>query len=178
MRLILTGFGPFGSFETNPSQVLVERMGRPLSVLEVSFSAVEQWLDILDPESFDALLMVGVDGRASRMRLETVGKNLIGDAPDVTGRCLAGAAIAVGGPERLGSTLWYDVLNDAGFMSESLCLESNDDAGSYLCNFALYSALHRFPDKKVGFLHIPSFDRLSLVCQAEGLDGLLRRLEG
>jgi pyrrolidone-carboxylate peptidase len=31
------------------------------------------------------------------------------------------------------------------------------DAGSYLCNYLLYRALLRFPEKRIGFLHVPAF---------------------
>lgn len=150
MRLLVTGFGAFGEFDNNPSSLLAPECGCEHCVLEVSFKAVDAFLAGLDPESFDALLMLGVAGKAEAMRVETVARNWIGPVLDVRGERHGPGLLDPAAPPRLAATLWpAELLADAPLRAASI------DAGDYLCNYLFFRALQAFPDKRVGFLHVP-----------------------
>jgi pyrrolidone-carboxylate peptidase len=173
-RTLVTGFGPFLNIRENPSSMLAAASGRSFELLEVSYAGVRQFVEQLDGRHFDRLLLMGVNARADRMHLEVLGRNEVGSTPDVLGHV---PELRVAREENVyarTSTLWRPLLErrDLGpniGMSES--------AGGYLCNFALYEALRRFPDKQVGFLHVPSPDALSLETMEVELHRLLRMVE-
>ena len=59
-RTLVTGFSLFGSFAANPSSQLATECGRPFEIMEVSYSAVDQFLSQLPAESFDRLVILGI----------------------------------------------------------------------------------------------------------------------
>jgi pyrrolidone-carboxylate peptidase len=169
MRILLTGFGPFAHISENPSWILARKSGFPATELAVTFDAVETFLDSVDPESFEVLLMIGVAARSRVLRLERVGRNRIGPYPDASGSVREGE-ISVQGPHTLKSTLWRpDHVIKPG-------TRFSNHAGDYLCNYALYRALQTFPTKRVGFLHIPEFKTVKESRQAELLQDLIARI--
>lgn len=150
MRLLVTGFGAFGEFDSNPSALLAEGCGCEHRVLEVAFEAVEEFLAALDPATIDGLLMLGVAGKAEAFRVETTARNRIGTTPDVRGVVQGPGPIDPAGPPLLAATLWStELIVDASKRAPSV------DAGDYLCNYAFYRALQSFPEKRIGFLHVP-----------------------
>lgn len=168
MKTLVTGFGPFGAIEENPSAWLAEHSGRDFQLLDVSYAAVEAWLES-DPE-FDRLLMIGVSANRPTMSLELIGRNVTGQALDID---------QIGGPAmidgrdlpQLGSTLFH------GITELPTGIEFSHTAGDYLCNFSLFRALQRFPARKVGFLHIPPFAVLDRETQLRLLGWLLETVE-
>lgn len=171
----MTGFGAFGTVADNPSARLAEGCGRNFAVMEVAYDYADAFLRALDPERFDVLLMLGVATTRDWMTPEMFARNWRGETPDVRGKAPAGP-IDPEEPLLIESTLW-----DAGLlarMETSLDLRTSLDAGSYLCNYASYRAIRRFPDKRVGFLHVPPFERMAEVRQAEVLANVLAAIEG
>ena len=83
--LKVAAFGPFGSFEVNPSLTLARRVFEDVEELEVAFAFVDAWLDRIRDEDWTALLVIGVDGKAEALRLETLGRNVVAALPDVRG---------------------------------------------------------------------------------------------
>jgi len=103
--------------------------------------------------------------------LERVARNEIGPTPDVRGFVRGPAAIEPGGPVALATTL---------FNHSTPALASHagsDDAGWYLCNYLYYRALRRFPDRRVGFVHVPPLEILPLDAQQDQLARLLEVIE-
>lgn len=172
MRLFATGFGPFLDVEENPSQTLAEQCGLPHAILPVEFAAVDRFLDGWDFEAYDALLLMGVAARRDRISLELVGRNRIGATPDTAGIVAGPGPIAPAGPFQLASTLWRPGLAslDPDRLQESV------DAGEYLCNYALYRALERFPRHRIGLLHVVSPGALALDVQLETVGRLVAAL--
>jgi pyrrolidone-carboxylate peptidase len=148
-RTLLTGFLSFGAFDVNPSALLAQSCGQRRVLLEVTFDAVDRFFDELPADSFDRLLMLGVCGHASLMQLECAARNYVGEAPDVRGVVRGPGAIDPAGPELREGTLW----NRSSAPPPDSIL--HHDAGSYLCNYAYYLALARFPGTHIGFLHVP-----------------------
>jgi len=150
-RTLVTGFGPFAGIPDNPSEHLARTSGRSCVTLEVSFEAVEAFLESLRADPVERLIMVGVAASAKRMRVETVARNWIDPRPDVRGLIRGPAPIDPTGPEGLASRL-------------AACpggphWEVSADAGAYLCNFLLYRSLQRL-SCPAGFVHIPPFEVL------------------
>jgi pyrrolidone-carboxylate peptidase len=172
-RTLVTGFGPFLNIRENPSSQLAGAAGRSFELLEVSYEGVRRFLRGLNEDSFDRLLLMGVNAGADKMHLEVLGRNTVGETPDVLGHVPELRFAREEGPVTIESTLWRPLVREP--LGERLAV--SDDAGSYLCNFSLYSALLRFPGKQVGFLHVPSADTLPLEHQLEELEKLLERLE-
>lgn len=174
MRTFVTGFLGFGRFDENPSATLARESGRPFALLEVRYAAVDRFLEALDPNAFDALLMLGVAGGATRFRLERVGRNRHGPLPDVGGHVPTGETIDDGNGA-IASTLWCDATVAACVGDD---VATSDDAGDYLCNYALRRALRAFPTKRVGFLHVPPVESVAIEAQRATLDRVLRSIEG
>lgn len=168
-RLFATGFGPFGEFAENPSALLAEGSSLPFRILEVSFQAVEQALDDLALEGWDRLMLIGVAGNADKMRLESVARNWIGSTADVRGVVAGPGPIDPTGPRFLHGLLW------AGF-ADTDKYSVTTDAGTYLCNYALFRAIQRFPERTVGFLHVPPVAKVALEAQRATLNSILTQL--
>ena len=75
----------------------------------------------------------------------------------------------------LGGTLW-PTLKLSAFLDDYDAIMSYD-AGDYLCNFAYYEALNRFPSKLVGFLHVPPLEMVSIEKQQKAVQHLIDQIE-
>ncbi len=173
-RTLVTGYGPFLDVTDNPSARLAQGCGRPHRVLEVSFEAAAAFVESLDPDSFDRLLMIGVAKGREHVTPELFARNQIGHTRDVRGEDRFGP-IEAGGPMLREASLWR---------CEELCdllldrrMRVSMDAGRYLCNYVAYRALMRFPEKRVGFLHVPDPAQMALESQAEVLQRVLAAIE-
>lgn len=172
MRVFVTGFGPFGQIKENPSSLLAQDCGKPYAILEVSYEAVDRFLEReFARDTFDALLMLGVSARAKTMHLEMFGANACQSHPDVQG--ISGKPIIEpGGPASRPTTLWETHHQSPyGFRRST-------SAGRYLCNYALYQGLRLLPNHKVGFVHVPTAETLGLDEQLKRLKTLLRDISG
>ncbi len=165
MRWLVTGFGAFEDVSDNVTSHVAPLMGEPFHILEVSYQAVDEFLTSLDPESFDALLALGHDKRADRIRIETLGRNVIGPRPDVRGYLPPSPQT---GSDTVPASLWNLIgLQDCDHWTIS------EDAGDYLCNYMLYQASKTFPSKLIGFLHLPPAEVVSLEEQSAGIRELM-----
>jgi pyroglutamyl-peptidase len=169
---LVTGFREFGGFAANPSALLAASCGRPFELLEVSYHAVDEFLDRLArlTHSFDQLLMLGLRARGTTMDVETVARNWVGEVPDVRGAVRGPAPIEVGAPDTMPSTLFEGAPSLAP-------LSPSDDAGCYLCNYLYYRALRLLPAKRVGFVHVPPTAVMPLDAQRHALALLLDAIE-
>jgi pyroglutamyl-peptidase len=163
-RLLVTGFGPFPGIPRNPSAEAARRLACSLRWrrlgLEVELAELSTAYAALDSElrpalrehAPDALLMIGVAGRAREVRIETRARNRAGilrpDARKATPRRL----VLDGGPaERRTRTVpehHVAILRRHGFR-----VRASIDAGDYLCNASYFAALEG--NMPVLFVHIP-----------------------
>jgi pyroglutamyl-peptidase len=193
MMTVVQGFGPFGEFTVNPSELLVRSLaGRgdpqvhaevlPVS-LEQAAAEIPRLMAKLEPQVW---LGVGLAAGRTALSLEAVALNLA-DWPaaeaDADGVSVARAPIAPDGPAAHLTTLPAEAILAAwreagipGYLSQT--------AGSYLCNFSFYTAAQaaRALGRPclVGFLHVPLLPELvtqpdrqpsmAMALQAAGLD--------
>ena len=153
MKILTTGFAPFGGETINPSyeavRLLPETIGEHrITKLElpVTFEGTPALLAekvrALNP---DVLISVGQAGGRPNITLERVAINLM-DAriPDNDGYS----------PEDIPVKKMMEAMNEAG-ISTSLSYS----AGSYVCNTVMYAGLylatHEFPGMRSGFIHVP-----------------------
>ncbi len=144
----------------------------PFSVIPVTFEAVDAELDRIAEESWDALLMLGLASKSATLRFETVAHNHISPAPDVEGTTWGPGPIDPAAPSQLHATLWRGL----GAETETEQRSATTDAGGYLCNYILFRALQRFPDKPVGFLHVAEPALMPLDRQLEHVQEVLLAL--
>lgn len=154
MRVLLTGFGPFGEVVSNPTERIARALGGV--VLPTSFARAETML-FERLSGHDAVLMLGVAETSEHVRIELVGRNHDqARIPDVDGAQPVGA-IVEDGPEVLPVTL--DVAAVEGAIADTgLRPQRSDSAGAYVCNHLLYRVLHRLQgtSTRAGFLHLPA----------------------
>lgn len=154
MRVLLTGFGPFGEVVSNPTERLARRFGG--LVLPTSFARAPHLLSE-NLAGRDFLLMLGVAESAEEFRVETLGRNLDeARIADVDGAQPRGI-IVEGAPEVLPVTV------DAARMCAAITATGSPaslslSAGAYVCNHVLFSTLHALSGAplRAGFLHVPA----------------------
>lgn len=173
MNLFITGFGAFGSHKENPTSILVPKLDCPFQLLEVSFQAVEDFLDSDSLTGFSAWLMLGVHGSATKLHLELRAQNHIGPHPDVRGSIQGPAPIDPRAPSQLSSTLWTTEHHHI----ESEFQHPTIDAGDYLCNYAFFRGLQTFPELKIGFLHCPTFEQMNEQTQLKEIKRIIEELK-
>jgi pyrrolidone-carboxylate peptidase len=169
MKILVTGFGPFGPVKDNASAHLAEGSGHSFKVLEVSYRAVEDYFDELAKNPPDVVLLLGHDLNAHKMRLETVAHNRIGEKEDVRGEVWGPGPIDPLAPAQLSATLWIPEV-----LFESETREPGCDAGGYLCNFSFFKACQKLPRTRVGFIHVPPFERIDKEVQLREIGRVLR----
>jgi len=169
MSLLVTGFGPFGEVMDNASGRLAEECRMPFRVVEVAYRAWDELMDELAENPPTHFLLLGVDVNASQMKLETVAHNRIGPKEDRRGEVWGPGPIDPLAPAQLSATLWH-----AGALAASDHSEAAYDAGGYLCNYSFFRTAQRFPASRVGFIHVPPFEKVSKEIQL----AVLRRIIG
>ncbi|MGZ3448682.1 MAG: pyroglutamyl-peptidase I family protein [Polyangiales bacterium] len=166
MRVLVTGFGPFGDILDNPTSRLVARLhGRRIHGLEIvglalptSFSRAKRVVAArLAEGDLHGVLMTGVADSSDVFRVETLGRNHDrARLPDVDGESPNGP-IEPSGPASITITIDGNRLHDA-IVAAGLPATLSDDAGAYVCNHVLYTTL-RIARVPAAFLHVPADDR-------------------
>ncbi len=108
----------------------------------------------------DLALHFGVSSRARGFEIEQRARNACAATPDASGALPTGAAISDGGTEHLPASLPVRHIV-ARLRQLGIPAFVSRDAGTYLCNAALYHSLVCAKDKdaagrRVGFVHIPA----------------------
>ena len=167
MKILLTGFAPFGGQRINPSWEAVSGTDQSLFcgvtlerlLLPVTFAGVMPLLREAAGEGTDAVILTGQAGGRDRVCLERAAVNRMrASRPDGDGFAPLDLAIRPGGPEALLSTLpAADIL--ARWEKAGVHGAESRDAGTYVCNRLMYGALaylgERRPSVPCGFIHLP-----------------------
>ncbi len=168
MRVLITGFEPFGGDAINPSEMLAEMLALPAkpvpgldiaaAILPCAFASMPEALAAaISRHSPDILLGFGLAGGRSAISIERIGINII-DAriQDNQAAQPVDAPVIKDGPAAYFATIpikaIYAALNKA-----SIPAEISQTAGSFVCNAVLYTSLHMAKNRalRAGFIHLP-----------------------
>ncbi len=168
MRILVTGFQPFGELQVNPSQLIVEHLQAsqrddiiPLVLPTAYQAAGERIASAIQADQPDAVIMLGVAQRRATISLERIAVN-VDDAklPDNSGVIASGESIAQGGPAAYWSTLPLMTMQTA-LAAHELPVEISNHAGTFVCNHTFYVARHTLESLgrpiPCGFIHVPAF---------------------
>lgn len=167
MKILVTGFDPFGSEKINPALEAVKRLptqisGAKIITLEIPtvFNEVgpiiQQAIQTYQP---DLVLNVGQAGRRFNITVEKVAINLA-DAriADNQGNQPLDEAIFADGPTAYFTQLPVKAIVSALNENEIPAAVSYT-AGTFVCNYVMYYVQHlistRYPKIKGGFIHVP-----------------------
>ena len=167
MKVLVTGFDPFGGEPINPAPEAVKAMKDTIAGAEIvkmqiptvvgkSIEKIHQKMKELQP---DLVISVGQAGGRFGVTPERVAINVT-DAriPDNEGNQPIDEPIFPDGPAAYFSNLpvkaMVQAIKDAGYPSVL-----SNSAGTYICNHVMYGILYyiekEFPNVRGGFIHVP-----------------------
>lgn len=166
VRVLVTGFQPFGGASLNPSQAVVEQLrstgiqGVELHcvVLPVEFGrAAEVLLGLIDELRPQIAIALGQAEGRTKISLERVAINL-DDAriADNAGNQRVDSEIISGGPSAYFSTLPVkDIVNTLD--ADGVPAEISMTAGTFVCNHVFYAMQHHCVGRNIatGLIHMP-----------------------
>jgi pyroglutamyl-peptidase len=185
VKILVTGFEPFGGSSLNPSEQVVRALaGQPAGgprlshgphegaepvpratvvteILPVDrYRGPEALRSALERTQPDAVLCLGEASRRAALSIERVAINLMDyRIPDNSGQQVTDLPVVPGGPAAYFVTLPVRAML-AAVQGAGVPVELSLSAGSYLCNQVLYDLLHqlsgREPVLRAGFIHLPS----------------------
>lgn len=167
MKILVTGFDPFGNEPINPAIETVKRLpdeilGAEIVKLEintVAFKSLNQIKEAIKKEKPDVVLSVGQAGGRFDITVEKVGINLDDyRIPDNEGNQFIDRPIFEDGPASYFSTLPVKAMVEK-IKEKHIPASVSYSAGTFICNHVLYGVLymatHEFEGLKSGFIHIP-----------------------
>ena len=191
MRVILTGFEPFGGSDVNSSWETAVRVGQlaPKDVklevvqLPVSFKrAGDAVREILDMKRPDVLIMLGQRGKGQSIDIERIAVNLMDSVnPDNDGYCPQDQTIQADGESAYFSNLPVKALRDA-LLQRNIPTKVSNSAGLYVCNSTYYNALNEIEkyslQVKAVFVHLPKLSQdFPVELLAESVKTIIERIQ-
>ncbi len=169
MKLLLTGFEPFGGSSVNPSQKIVTVLdGKSIHGMKIdgvvlpvdNLKGPASLIKALERSSYDCILSLGEASRRPAISIERIAVNLMDyRIPDNSGKTLVDTPIQPARPAAYFSTLPVRIILDR-LPAEGIPAELSLSAGAYLCNQVLYTLLDYLAKGKsgtpAGFIHLPS----------------------
>ena len=164
ITILVTGFGPFGGENVNPSEMILKRL--PDNVVDVRIEKLLLPVEFVGSREIaiakydelcpDAVIMLGQAGGRSAITPETMAKNLMNaKIPDNAGYKPENEKIAVNGSNILYSALPTEKIVEA-IKASGVPASISSDAGGYVCNCLFYSMLyHNSGAVPTGFIHVP-----------------------
>lgn len=193
MKILLTGFDPFGGEAVNPALEAVKKvkdeiLGAQIVKLEIPTvfrkgpQTIFKKIEEVKP---DMVLSIGQAGGRSAITVEFVGINYA-DAriPDNEGNVPIGVKLFEDGENAYFATLPVRAMVE-GIKKAGLPAFLSYTAGTYVCNDVLYSILYyqkkHAPNMKAGFIHVP-FAMEQIVAKPNGtpamsVDDIARAIE-
>ena len=186
MKLLITGFEPFGGEESNASWAAVERLpGRigpwklekrclPVMYGE-AFRVLERQMEALKP---DAVICVGQAGGRGAITPERVAVNLRDvRIPDNAGAQPRDEAVDPQGPAAYFSTLPVRRMTEA-IQAAGIPAALSLTAGAFVCNDLFYLLMRSLEGSGVpgGFIHVPAAKDLPTEQTALGLQAAITAL--
>ncbi|RTZ11645.1 pyroglutamyl-peptidase I [Streptococcus pneumoniae] len=167
MKILVTGFDPFGGETVNPALEAVKSLPSEIHGAEVHWVAIPtvfyKAADVLETAIVryqpNAVLCIGQAGGRASLTPERVAINQ-DDAriPDNQGNQPIDTPIRQDGQAAYFSTLPIKAMVQA-IKEEGLPATVSNTAGTFVCNHLMYQALYladkKFPHMRAGFMHIP-----------------------
>jgi len=167
MKILVTGFDPFGGEKVNPSIEAVKRLPDTIAgadIIKVELptvfgKSIKKLEEVLERENPDITICVGQAGGRNRISVERVAINISdGRIPDNEGYQPIDEPIFEDGENAYFSNLpikaMVKEMND-----KNIPAEVSNTAGTYVCNHIMYGLLYninkKYPNMKGGFIHIP-----------------------
>lgn len=164
MKILLTGFEPFGGSAVNPSQQVVQALAaNPPSDIDLVTAILpvervagpQRLLEAVQAFQPQAVLCLGEASRRAVVSIERVALNLLDyRIPDYAGQQCQDEAVFPDGPAAYFVTLPVRAML-AAIQAAGVPAELSLSAGAYLCNQVLYTLLHT-RSVPGGFIHLPS----------------------
>jgi len=164
MRILLTGFEPFGNATSNPSGEIVKQISMDnvfTAILPVAYTkSAEHLLALIAEHNPDVVICLGQAEGRTQITPEKVAINL-DDArlADNEGVLRSDVKILEGGPDAYFSTLPVKDIVEA-IKAKGVPAVVSLSAGAFLCNHVFYVAQNKFAGTHVrsGFMHVPLMD--------------------
>ena len=167
MKILVTGFDPFGGEKVNPALEAVKSLPSVIHGAEIRWVEIPtvfyQSAEVLEAEieryQPDVVLCIGQAGGRASLTPERVAINQ-DDAriPDNQGNQPIDTPIRLDGQAAYFSTLPIKAMVQA-IKEEGLPATVSNTAGTFVCNHLMYQALYfadkKFPNMRAGFMHIP-----------------------
>ena len=168
MRVLLTGFEPFGGDSVNSSQETVKAVTCDefgdievvTDILPVSFNRVEKALcGLIDEKDPDVVIMLGQSGLSDCIKIERVALNLMDSVNgDNDGYTPDEETICLDAPPAYFTQLPVKKLRDC-LIQSGIPAKTSSSAGLYVCNRTYLAALHHIAstgrNTKAVFIHLP-----------------------
>jgi len=200
MKILVTGFDPFGGETVNPAIESVKRLPDRIGNVEIikleiptvigkSVALIKTAIELHHP---DVVLSVGQAGGRPDITVERIGIN-IDDCriTDNEGNQPVDMKVAADGPAAYFATLPIKAMVN-NIKAHGIPASVSNSAGTFICNHVLYGVAHivatQYPAMKSGFIHIPFLPQQvlnkpgmpsmtldvivqGLVCAIEAIDG-------
>ncbi|WP_373093669.1 pyroglutamyl-peptidase I [Streptococcus oralis] len=167
MKILVTGFDPFGGEKINPALEAVKSLPSEIHGAEIHWVEIPtvfyQSAEVLEAEIVryqpDVVLCIGQAGGRASLTPERVAINQ-DDAriPDNQGNQPIDTPIRLDGQAAYFSTLPIKAMVQA-IKEEGLPATVSNTAGTFVCNHLMYQALYladkKFSHMRAGFMHIP-----------------------
>lgn len=174
VRVVVAGFGPFPGVRKNPSAEIVRALktmqrfraagiALDTGVFETAYGAAESALEKLIASKPDAIVLFGVAGRATHVRVETIARNRASVLhPDHARFTPSARKLSAEGVPLL-KVRGPAMRMRAAIRATGIKAELSVDAGSYLCNAVFYRALSATASAArpplTYFIHVPPVRR-------------------
>ncbi|MBP5355069.1 MAG: hypothetical protein J6Y67_08065 [Lachnospiraceae bacterium] len=173
MKVLVTGFEPFGKFTINSSERAVSQLPKSLggneivtAILPVSYSRSDKLLlDVMRSVRPDAVVCVGQNASAPDIRVEsTAGNYAHSEEEDSDHNLWLYRSIDMSGAPSYRSTLPIEEIV-RNLKQAGIDAEVSHSAGTFVCNCLMYQALRacetEFTGVRCGFVHVPALPEQS-----------------
>lgn len=167
MKILVTGFDPFGGEPMNPAIETVRRLPDMIAGAEIiklgiptvchkSLRVIDEAIAENDP---DVVLSIGQAGGRPDITVERVGIN-VDDyrIPDNEGNQIVDEPICPDGPDAYFVTVPIKAMVRR-IQDRNIPASVSNTAGTFVCNHVTYGVCHmiatKYPGKRSGFIHIP-----------------------
>ena len=170
MKILVTGFDPFGGEKINPALETIKRLpdtilGAQIIKLEIPTvvgKSLAKITEAVEKENPDAVLSIGQAGGRSEITVERIGIN-IDDCriPDNEGNQPIDEPVIKGGPAAYFVTVPIKAIVE-NIKAHNIPASISNTAGTFICNHVCYGVAHLAAARtaagkpmKSGFIHIP-----------------------